>query len=112
MPRAAPACNCTVCRRYGVLWIYGHVGEDVRVTGPTSQYIREDHLEFHFCSTCGCVVNWRGRHAGEDGRRRIAVNLRLAEPDGIGAIPIRHFDGLVTFQPLPSDGCCVADIWF
>jgi hypothetical protein len=38
--------------------------------------------------------------------------LRLAEPDGIGAIPIRHFEGLETFKALPPDGRCVADMWF
>jgi hypothetical protein len=46
------------------------------------------------------------------GRRRIAVNLRLAEPDAVGAIPLEHFDGFVSFDNLGQDGRCVADIWF
>ncbi len=47
-----------------------------------------------------------------EGRLRIAVNLRLAEPDAVAQIPIDHFDGLVTFDDLPRDGRCVADYWF
>ena len=74
MPEGATACNCTVCRRYGVLWAY--------------------------------------ETPGQDARRRIAVNLRLTEPDPIGKVPIDHFDGLNTFDDLPRDGRCVADYWF
>ena len=48
----------------------------------------------------------------QEGRRRIAVNLRLAEPDAVAKIPIDHFDGLDTFEDLPRDGRCVADYWF
>ena len=47
-----------------------------------------------------------------EGRRRIAVNLRLAEPQAVAQIPIDHFDGLDTFEDLPRDGRCVADYWF
>ena len=44
--------------------------------------------------------------------RRIAVNLRLTEPEPIARIPIDHFDGLGRFEDLPRDGRCVADLWF
>ena len=40
VPDGATACNCAACRRSGVLWIYGHDGEDVRVTGDTAAYRR------------------------------------------------------------------------
>jgi hypothetical protein len=61
---------------------------------------------------CGCVAFWRGQRTDEQGRRRIAVNLRLAEPEAVARIPIDHFDGLNTFDDLPRDGRCVADYWF
>jgi hypothetical protein len=48
----------------------------------------------------------------QQGRLRIAVNLRLAEPEAVAQIPIDHFDGLDTFDDLPRDGRCVADYWF
>ena len=112
IPDGATACNCTVCRRYGVLWAYDYEGEGIRVSGPTTAYVRGRAIEFHFCPTCGCVAYWRARAPGEDGRRRIAVNLRLTEPGPIAKVPIDHFDGLDTFEDLPRDGRCVADLWF
>ena len=106
----ATACNCTVCRRYGVLWAYDYEGEGIHVEGVTTTYIRGKAIEFHFCPTCGCVAFWRARQE-QDGRRRIAVNLRLTEPDAIAQVPIDHFDGLETFEDWPRDGKCVADLW-
>lgn len=111
-PDGATACNCTVCRRYGVLWAYGHEGEGITVSGPTQKYVRGKWIEFHFCPTCGCVAFWRGQRPDDQRRRRIAVNLRLAEPDAVARVPIDRFDGLDTFKDLPRDGRCVADYWF
>jgi hypothetical protein len=112
LPDGATACNCTVCRRYGALWIYDFEGEGITVTGPTSSYVRGQAVEFHFCRACGCVAFWRGLQLSPDGKRRIAVNLRLTEPQPVANIPIDHFDGLDKFEDLPRDGKCVADLWF
>ena len=112
LPEGATACNCTVCRRYGVLWIYDFEGEGIEVAGPTKAYIRGNGVEFHFCPTCACVAFWRGQQLTPEGQRRIAVNLRLTEPEPIARIPIDHFDGLNKFEDLPRDGKCVADVWF
>ena len=112
MPEGATACTCTACRRYGALWIYDHEGEGIHVSGPTQAYVRGSSLGFHFCPGCGCVAYWRAAMNGPDGRRRIAVNLRLAEPEAVATIPMDHFDGLNTFNDLPRDGRCVADYWF
>ncbi len=112
VPESATACNCTVCRRYGVLWAYHYEDERIKVSGPTKAYVRGPTTGFHFCPECGCVTYWRALAPGEDGRRRIAVNLRLAEPEDVSAIPMEHFDGLVTFDDLGPDGRRVADMWF
>ena len=69
-------------------------------------------IDFRFCPTCGCVLCWRGLRLNPDGRRRIAVNIRLADPEAVAELPIDHFDGLDTFDDLPSDGRCVGDLWF
>ncbi len=112
-PGRATACNCTVCRRYGVLWIYDYENERITISGNTQTYIREKYLAFHFCPSCGCVAYWRGLKDDEQNRRRIAVNVRLAEPDSVAHIPIRRFDGLNTFRELPDDSDrCVADYWY
>lgn len=116
MPGDATACNCTLCRRYGALWAYDFEGERIRLTGPSKVYTRvgktDPALEIHFCPDCGCVACWRGLRVDADGRRRMAVNLRLAEPSAVGHIVIDHFDGLVSFDDQPRDGRCVADMWF
>lgn len=113
-PEKATACNCVFCRRHAVLWAYDYEDEAISVSGPTRVYLRGDRwIEFHFCPTCGCLAYWRARDPGEDGRRRIAVNLRLAEPEAVAAIAIRHFDGLKTYEDLPDDGRgVVADYLF
>ncbi len=115
-PGAATACNCTLCRRYGALWLYDYEGERIHVSGPTASYKRVDSpnpsLEILFCPSCGGVLCWRGLRLDPQGRRRIAVNARLADPEAVGDLAIDHFDGLETFDDLPSDGRCVRDIWF
>ena len=111
-PDGATACNCTACRRYGVLWAYDYEDEGIKFSGTTQAYARGKAIEFHFCPACGCVAFWRGLKKDEKGRVRIAVNLRLAEPAAVAQIPIDHFDGLDTFDDLPRDGRCVSDYWF
>jgi hypothetical protein len=113
VPEGATACNCTACRRYGGLWAYDYENEGIRVSGTTRFYARGNRtLAFHFCPDCGCVAYWRGLRADENGRHRIAVNLRLAEPGQVGDIPIDHFDGLESFDDLGRDGRCVVHMWF
>ena len=86
VPEGATACNCTLCRRYGVLWAYDYENEGIRVSGETTAYVRGEEIEFHFCPVCGCVAFWRARQKDQQGRRRIAVNLRLAEPEAVGRV--------------------------
>ena len=112
IPESATACNCTVCRRYGVLWGYDYDGEKIHVSGSTRVYVRGKAIAFHFCGECGCVTYWRSLQASDQGRYRIAVNLRLAEsPEKIADVPIDHFDGLDTFSDLPRTGRCIRDYW-
>lgn len=112
-PDAATSCNCTACRRYAALWIYGWENEDVFVYGETKVYLRGHRvLGFHFCPNCGGMAYWRSVDQGPDGRRRLAVNVRLAEPEAVAAIPVQQFDGLHSFEDLPFDGRRVADLWF
>jgi len=108
------ACNCTLCSRYGALWAYGHLENGVTVSGPTKAYGRDRKLNgFHFCSNCGCIAYYLSNHKDDQGRLRIAVNLRMiADPTVIATLPIDHFDGLDKFEDLPRDGRQVKDIWF
>ena len=93
-PDHATACNCSMCRRRGALWGYGHEGIDVRVDGETAVYVWGDAaLGTHFCPTCGIVAYWRGLTTDAQGRRRVGFNLRLAEPEAVADIPVHHLDG-------------------
>lgn len=115
----ATACNCTLCRRYGALWVYGFEGSECSISGPVSSFKRvgksDPALEVLFCPVCACVLSWRGLRQAEkeNGRHRMAVNLRLAEPELISEIPVARFDGKDSFEDLPPiDGRCVKDLWF
>ncbi|HZV92990.1 MAG TPA: GFA family protein [Caldimonas sp.] len=112
LPESATACNCTACRRYGALWAYDYEGAGIEVSGATKGYVRGTALAFHFCSECGAMAYWRALGTDKEGRRRIAVNLRLADPDAVAGVPVDHFDGLVGWEDLPRDGRCVKDLWF
>jgi hypothetical protein len=112
IPESATVCNCTACRRYGVIWAYDYDGEGIHVSGQTRSYVRGKALEFHFCPECGCIAYWRSLRLEDDGRRRIAVNLRLTEPKSVAHIPIDHFDGFDTFEDLPRASRCIRDYWF
>lgn len=115
-PGSITACNCTLCRRYGALWAYDHVDERIRLKGSPHAYTRigkpNPSLEILFCPICACVLAWRGLRAETDGRRRIAVNVRLAPPEAVAGLKIDHFDGLHSYADLPGDGRCVRDLWF
>ena len=118
-PQSVTACNCTLCRRYGVLWAYDFEGEKVNITGldKTSSFTRKDtgatdpFLEIRFCPTCACVVCWRSLNVDKEGKRRVAVNMRLACPEEVSHLSVKHFDGLDTFAALPDDGKCARDMW-
>lgn len=115
-PGPVTACNCTLCRRYGALWAYDFEGGRIGLDGPTTRYTRigkaDPAIEILFCLTCACVMCWRGLRLEDDGRRRMAVNIRLAPPAAVADLQIDHFDGLDTFDDLPRDGRCVRDLWF
>jgi len=112
-PKTATTCNCTVCRRWGVLWAYDLVGDRTKVTGETRAYVREGgRVGFHFCTDCGSIVCYRALKPDAEGKRRTAVNLRMADPDVVAKLPIHKFEGLDTFTSLGQDGRLVGDVWF
>jgi len=112
IPKSATICNCSTCRRYGALWAYGAEGAGVEVSGETQTYVwGRRWLAFHFCPQCGGMAYWRTTAPQRDGRHRMGVNLRLAPPDVVQAIPLIRHD-TETRADLPPDGRCVADVWF
>lgn len=112
----ATICNCSACHRYGVLWAYAYEGDGISIEDAGGQLVGYEYgskvRSFNFCRTCGNLVSWRKTKPEEDGRVRMAVNLRLAEFSDVAHLPILRFEGLRSREDLPMDGRTVADLWF
>ena len=115
-PGDVTACNCTLCGRYGVLWAYDFENGRIQLSGPSQSYVRADvsdpKIEILSCPTCANVLAWRGLRVNDEGRRRAAVNIRLAPAEAVADLAIEHLDGLNTEEPLPRDGRRVRDLWY
>ena len=62
MPDSVTACNCTVCRRYGVLWAYAFEGTQITVTTLVAFYAGHK-LDQHWqsdpwCSLAGATLGF------------------------------------------------------
>ena len=95
-PEAVTDCNCSICRRYGVLWAY-YSPKHVRVVAAsdaTDIYMWNDRsIEFHRCKVCGCVTHWAAVDRSAD---RMGVNARLMDLAVVAAARVRKLDGAVT----------------
>ena len=100
-PRSVTACNCSICRRYGVLWAY-YKASEVQVTaaeGAQAEYRCADKvLRFGRCAHCGCVTHWE--HLNPTATSRTGVNMRNFAPEVLGPVRIRLLDGADTWKYL------------
>jgi len=100
-PEELTDCNCSICRRLGVLWAYYNI-EDVTIRGRpehTSEYVWGNKtMRFVRCKHCGCLTHGEPMTAETDGQ--MGVNARLFEPGELGTVRIRKFDGAKTWQYL------------
>lgn len=95
-PEAVTDCNCSICRRYGVLWAYYQTTQ-VSITGGTTDiYMWGDRdIEFHRCHNCGCITHWA---PADKSLARMGVNVRLMAPEILARVRIRHLDGADTWK--------------
>ncbi len=95
-PTEVTDCNCSICRRYGVLWAY-YSPKEVRIvptSGATEIYFWDDHsLDFHRCKVCGCVTHWAAVDPSVD---RMGVNSRLMSLEVRAGARVRRLDGAAT----------------
>lgn len=92
-PAVVVECNCSLCRRYGVLWAYYDLSElsGLPEAGVTDSYAwNSKHVDFHRCCNCGCVTHWAPRSSWRETR---GINARLLPPDILAAARLRHKDG-------------------
>jgi len=99
-PEKATNCNCSICRRLGALWAYYEVSE-VTIEGEpeqTTSYVWGDQtLRTVRCRHCGCATHWSPLPGHGT---RMAVNIRMFDPEAIGDVRIRRFDGADTWRYL------------
>lgn len=100
-PMALTRCTCSICHRYGALWIY-RTRKTARVIATTraiKPYSWNDKvIEFYHCKECGCLTHYESVDKSPGGR--IAVNARMLSPTEISGIRIRTFDGANTWKYL------------
>ena len=91
-PVEVAECNCGICRRLGVLWVY-YEPDQVRLSGGTDIYMRNRRrLEFHRCKVCGCTTHWAIADKSVPAER-MGVNARLMEGIDCAAVPLVKYDG-------------------
>ena len=100
-PEEATRCNCSLCRRLGVIWAYYEFGT-VKISGhpeQTEEYIQGDKtLRTVRCRSCGCTIDWEPLQP-EPGAKH-GVNLRNFDPALLAATRIRNLDGADTWEYL------------
>ena len=94
-PETVTDCNCSICRRYGVLWAYYDPAEVVLPQdGSTEIYEWDDRsIRFHRCRICGCVSHW---YPLDPARARMGINARLFPLGMLDGVRVRQLDGAVT----------------
>lgn len=98
-PAEVTECNCSLCRRYGVLWAYYDAGEieEFPETGTTDTYAwARKNVDFHRCSRCGCISHWAPRSPS---RTRYGINARLLPPAVLATAIVRQKDGAGSGKP-------------
>jgi hypothetical protein len=95
-PQTVTDCNCSICRRYGVLWAY-YSPSDVRIAAGSDAldtYMwNHRSIKFQRCKVCGCVTHWAAVDSTVD---RMGVNARLMDLGVLAAARVRRLDGAVT----------------
>lgn len=105
-PRQLTQCNCSICRRYGALWVYCQ-RKTIHVQATDGQLRlygwKDRRFEFFHCATCACVTHYERTNRREDGGDMAAVNLRnIDEPSLVASLPIRLIDGASSWHILSA----------
>ena len=89
-PRDAGDCNCSLCRRIGGLWHHTTLAM-VSTAGPGVAYRQGDcMIDNWHCGICGCTTHWT---PVDPEYPRMAVNLRMFDPELWRDLPRRLIDG-------------------
>lgn len=100
LPTEVTDCNCSLCRRYGVLWAYFQVSELGPLPDASLTHFYEwgdRNVRFHRCRGCGCVTHWIPTDPAGEWR---GINARLFPPRALETLRVRHKDGADTGEYL------------
>lgn len=94
-PKQITHCNCSLCRRLGVLWAYYEIAD---VSLPPAELTETyawggRNVDFHRCGSCGCLTHWFPRKAGRTG---LGLNARLLDPMVLEGAEKRYKDSAGT----------------
>ncbi len=99
LPESMTSCNCSICHRLGALWAY-YESENTEVhVGDKSvdTYSWGDKtITYHRCGECGCTTHYTTTEANRN--EIVAINCRMASSSITDKIPVRQFDGLLTWK--------------
>lgn len=97
-PEWLGSCNCSICRRTGVLMAYYRPGT-VKVEGETAAYLTGDRfIRIHHCRTCPCLTHWTANPEALAGELPEGVRAVLDERMGVNA---RLLDGFAVSDGRP-----------
>lgn len=94
IPTTAMSCNCSHCRRKGMLLAFVPLNQfrvDSGAEKLNSYQFHQRHIEHQFCTDCGCQGFAVG--TAPDGSRMAAVNLRCVPDVDLDALQIQKIDG-------------------
>ena len=101
-PSMVSDCNCSICRRYGVLWAY-YPAAAVRgraAPGATDGYAwGRKAIRFGRCGQCGCVTHWERIEPAEGSET--GVNARNFPARTLAGVPVELLDGATTAASRP-----------
>lgn len=94
LPGEAISCNCSHCRRKGLLLTFVPAEAFRLDTGGdtlATHRFNTRRIAHRFCTACGCQPFAEG--VGPDGRDTRAINLRCVPAADLDALTLRSFDG-------------------
>ena len=93
-PEQALSCNCSHCRRKGMLLAFFPAAQFTLTRGAEflkSYFFYKHAIEHRFCAECGTEPFAHGRMP--DGTETRAINLRCVETVDLDALAIEKIDG-------------------
>ena len=94
LPQQAVSCNCSICRRKGLLLAFFPAERFTLTSGEeamASYRFNTKRIEHRFCTTCGAEPFASG--ANPDGSPMCAVNLSCVPAADLDALQIQKYDG-------------------